>query len=250
MPTDPKLFAQAAEVRPAHTASERVSRAMAYSHAAHVHGMQRLDAMRKAGLEMIALMEELPKGTFGAFTREKMPNTPPRTIRYWMSAARNWKRIQNAATHAEADEIMLEGDEPDELPDDPGAATVAADAGKNDEKKTKRGKKVPAAPPAPPKPETPVERVKRHVSALLDKLAEINLDMEDVIRTPVGLAALEVAEELKVKIDQEFRGQEDRFGRESDTKGERHYYPQPVKELIQWWTAYLNRLENPTEVDF
>lgn len=235
----------------------------ALDHEVEVGLRQNIDKMMKLGRIVLKFKAGCLPRTFQAEFKKRCPTKMRSAYRYLRMLSKR-KDVQEAdnlgdALKPYADDLDVpeeEGD-PEAETGEEFCATVAQNSQKsapaNDLDKSTKNAPTPAkasAPASPPPPETPAERVRRHVSALLDKLAEVNMDMEDIIRTPLGLPALEVAEQLKVEVTQEFHGEEDRFGRASDTKGERHYFPKPVKELVQWWTTYLRQLENPNEVDF
>lgn len=264
---DPTLFPPA-QVRPANTHSERVSRAKAHAHTHDVAGRQKLDAARKCGEELIALKSEVRPGEFLATLRTLWPELSIRTAQYWMAVARNWKAIQNAKSLPEAEEIALaDADALEEetlKPESNETRNPAHQTSQSSEcetSKTNSGSKLktgtpvkpttgPPSPPPPPTPETSVDRTRRIMMEILDQLSQVSFRIEDAIKSAHGPQMLELAEELKVEVRKEYQGETDRFDRESDTKGERHYYPEPLLALVEWVTTFESRLANPAEVDF
>lgn len=248
MPTDDLFSQPPAVVQSAEDLTRVCEEAKAHKHTHEVTGRQSLDAFRRLGKSLIKIKEMVPHGEFEKTVTTRI-GVSPRVAQRAMRVVRHWDEVHSCETIEEALAWVADTKE-----DDPKASSETLLTGhekaSSGRKSNSSKKKEEQAPSTPPAPESPVERVKRKVTGILDQLAELNLGMEDIIKMPVGMQALQVAEELQVQVVQEFQGEEDRFGRSSDTKGERHYYPVPVKQLIQWWTTYLGRLDNPAEVDF
>lgn len=173
---DPTL-SPPAQVRPAHSASERVNRAKVYAHAYEVAGRQCSTAARAAGAELIALKDELPPGEFISTLATMWPDLASRTAQRWMSVARNWKKIHAAATLVEAEEIAWEGEEAMDMPHK--YDTVSHPTGQNDEceadDKANAGKGNASSGPkndADETPEGPFDDLMKEVSRLARRFTE------------------------------------------------------------------------------
>lgn len=249
MPADDLFSQPPAVVQSAEDLAKVCEEAKAHKHTHEVTGRQSLDAFRRLGKSLIKIKEMVPHGEFEKTVTTRI-GVSPRVAQRAMRVVRHWDEVHSCETIEEALAWVADTKEDDPKASSETLLTGHEKAGSGRKSNSSKKKDEKPVSPILPTTETPVERVQRKINEIVEQLTDVTVQIGDVLKSPIGIQMLSLADELRVEIKKEFVGEEDKFGRASDIRGERHLYPVPLLKMVEFLTTFSSRLANPSEVDF